>query len=317
MIRWLPHVLLGVFLLVGCSQIKGIFTLRDSQDSAPQQTQTQPAGQSGSSAVRSDTTAARQTQPSSGKIRDLEMQVDELNFQIKKQRAEVDYVKNQLDELQAKSEIWLNPLSVYDKEVVLNNGTTLYGKIVAQDEQSIKVETLIGYLTLTRQSIVRIVDNEAAQFQRKEERVTEGGESAPQKKKSATKRTTDSPVEEMATTAEKAPKGTARSANCVLVGGIKERSDASGNHIFTGSVKNTGERRADFVKIHFQFRQNWSGDTKSLTAFVDGARHTFKSGVTSDATLPPGGLGQFELYVTKSFGNYIGYSYSIDWEEYE
>jgi len=317
MIRWLPHVLLWVLLLVGCSQIKGIFTLRDSRDSAPQQEQARMTGSQESNATQSDTASARKAQSEVSRTRDLEMQVDELNFQLKKQRAEVDYVTNQLEELQAKSAIWLNPLSVYDKEIVLNNGTTIYGKIVAQDEQAVKVETLIGYLTLDRDAIVRIVDNEATQFQSTDQRVTEGGESAGSKSQDVSRQTTQAPVKGVTQGTESSIQETGQSANCVLVGSIKERTDSSGNHIFTGSVKNTGERRADFVKIHFQFRLNWSGDTKTLTAFVKGSRYTYKSGVTSEATLPQGALGKFELYVPKSFGNYIGYSYSIDWEEYE
>ena len=318
MIRWLPHVLLGVFLLVGCSQIKGIFTLRDDPE---QPTATQRASgsvaQSPSSAstTQNPDSARQQSSASSSRISDLEMQIDELNFQMKKQRAEVDYVKNQLDELQAKSAIWLNPLSVYDKEIILNNGTTIYGKIVAQDEQSIKVETLIGYLTLTRQSIVRIVDNEAVQFQPTAEQKQKAKQAATSP--STSTGTSPSPISEM--TAGPRVKQTMQvaSANCVLVGSIKERTDDSGNHIFSGAIKNTGDRRADFVKIHFQFRKNWSGDTKSMTAFVEGETHTYNSGVESDATLAPGAMGKFQLYVPKSFGNYIGYSYSIDWEEYE
>lgn len=318
MIRWLPHVLLGVFLLVGCSQIKGIFTLRDDPEpsvSAPQAsgaaTQNSPA-----TTQTSDSSNQQQNSAALSRVSDLEMQIDELNFQMKKQRAEVDYVKNQLDELQAKSAIWLNPLSVYDKEIILNNGTTLYGKIVAQDEQSIKVETLIGYLTLHRESIVRIVDNEAVQFQPSEthkQKAKTRAEAPP----SAASGISPSPVSEITSGPRVKQPNEVESANCVLVGNIRERTDDSGNHIFSGAIKNTGDRRADFVKIHFQFRQNWSGDTKTMTAFVEGETYTYNSGVTSDATLAPAAMGKFELYVPKSFGNYIGYSYSIDWEEYE
>jgi len=32
--------------------------------------------------------------------------------------------------------------------------------------------------------------------------------------------------------------------------------------------------------------------------------------------LLPGAMGAFELYVPHAFGSFIGYSYVIDWEEY-
>ena len=98
---------------------------------------------------------------------------------------------------------------------------------------------------------------------------------------------------------------------------ITEKKDNQGNTIFTGEVKNIGGRRADFVKMDFVFRKNWSGETKTLTTFARGTYHTFDSGITTDATLLPGSVGAFELYVPHAFGSFIGYSYVIDWEEYE
>ena len=69
--------------------------------------------------------------------------------------------------------------------------------------------------------------------------------------------------------------------------------------------------------MDFVFRKNWSGETKTLTTFARGTYHTFDSGITTDATLLPGAVGAFELYVPHAFGSFIGYSYFIDWEEYE
>ena len=107
------------------------------------------------------------------------------------------------------------------------------------------------------------------------------------------------------------------SANCVLMGNITEKKDAQGNIIFNGEIKNIGGRRSDFVKVDFVFRKNWSGETKTLTTFIRGGYHTFDSGITTDSTLLPGSTGSFELYVPHDFGSFIGYSYVIDWEEYE
>ena len=100
-----------------------------------------------------------------------------------------------------------------------------------------------------------------------------------------------------------------------VVGELKK--DAQGNVVFNGEIKNIGGRRSDFVKVDFVFRKNWSGETKTLTTFVRGGYHTFDSGITTDATLLPGATGAFELYVPHDFGSFIGYSYVIDWEEYE
>ena len=97
----------------------------------------------------------------------------------------------------------------------------------------------------------------------------------------------------------------------------QEKLISRGNIVFNGELKNIGGRRADFVKVDFVFRKNWSGETKTLTTFIRGGYHTFDSGITTDATLLPGATGAFELYVPHDFGSFIGYSYVVDWEEYE
>ena len=73
-----------------------------------------------------------------------DMHLNELNLQIKKLQAELDHYKSNLRELSAKSQVWGNPFTVYNKEIILTNGTTVFGKIVYQDRDVVKVETLIG-----------------------------------------------------------------------------------------------------------------------------------------------------------------------------
>ena len=102
-----------------------------------------------------------------------------------------------------------------------------------------------------------------------------------------------------------------------MVGNISEKKDGQGNIIFKGEIKNIGGRRSDFVKVDFVFRKNWSGETKTLTTFVKGSYNTFDTGIVSDASLLPGAVGKFDLYVPQDFGAFIGYSYVIDWEEYQ
>ena len=41
----------------------------------------------------------------------------------------------------------------------MKNGSTIFGKIVYQDDKSLKVESLVGYLIIKREDVVRIVDN--------------------------------------------------------------------------------------------------------------------------------------------------------------
>ena len=234
--------------------------------------------------------------------------LNELSFEIKKMTAELKYLNEELENLKALSKMWVNPLAIYSKEIIMKNGSTVFGKVVYQDEESLKVETLVGYLIINRVDVVRIIDNVVTEEQ---------AEYVPEQVRDSY---TPPPMPKLAepqyTSAER--DGSKKySANCVLMGNITEKKDAQGNIIFNGEIKNIGGRRSDFVKVDFVFRKNWSGETKTLTTFIKGGYHTFDSGITTDSTLLPGATGAFELYVPHDFGSFIGYSYVIDWEEYE
>ena len=227
---------------------------------------------------------------------------EEVSFELKKLKAELKHAKNEIRELKAKSEVWTNPLSIYNKEIILNNGTTVFGKIVYQDKEVIKAETLIGYLTINRKTVVRIVEN-----------------------------VTDTPAEkidqqildevnmennELSGVDFIKNKQGKDGANVILLGNINEFKDKTGNTILTGEVKNIGNRRSDFVKINFIFRKDWQGETETLTAFVQGSTHEFETGIVTDSSVLPGAAAQFELIIPNSFGYFIGYSYSLNWEEF-
>ena len=237
--------------------------------------------------------------------------LNELSFEAKKMTAEIKHLNTELNDLKSLSKMWINPLAIYSKEVILKNGSTVFGKIIYQDEKTLKVETLIGYLIINRRDIVRVVDNIVMEEQQEyvPEQIRDSYTPPPMPKLAEPKYVSSSPE------ARKA--GKKYSANCVLMGNISEKKDTQGNVIFSGQIKNIGGRRADFVKVDFVFRRNWSGETKTLTTFIVGTYHTFESGITTDATLLPGAVGTFELYVPHSFGSFIGYSYVIDWMEYE
>ena len=227
---------------------------------------------------------------------------EEVSFELKKLKAELKHAKNEIRELKAKSEVWTNPLSIYNKEIILNNGTTVFGKIVYQDKEVIKAETLIGYLTINRKTVVRIVEN-----------------------------VTDTPAEkidqqiidevnmennELSGVDFIKNKQGKDGANVILLGNINEFKDKTGNTILTGEVKNIGNRRSDFAKINFIFRKDWQGETETLTAFVQGSTHEFETGIVTDSSVLPGATAQFELIIPSSFGYFIGYSYSLNWEEF-
>ena len=237
--------------------------------------------------------------------------LNELNFEIKKLSAEFKHLSQENDDLKALSKMWVNPLTIYSKEIILKNGSTVFGKIIYQDDKSLKVETLIGYLIVDRAQVVRIVDNVITEDTHEyvPEQIRESYTPPPMPKLAQPRYTS---------TNNSARNASAKfSANCVLVGNVSEKKDGQGNIIFKGEIKNIGGRRSDFVKVDFVFRKNWSGETKTLTTFVKGSYNTFDTGIVSDASLLPGAVGKFDLYVPQDFGGFIGYSYIIDWEEYQ
>ena len=237
--------------------------------------------------------------------------LNELNFEIKKLSAEFKHLSQEIDDLKALSKMWVNPLTIYSKEIILKNGSTVFGKIIYQDDKSLKVETLVGYLIVDRAQVVRIVDNVITEDTQEyvPEQIRESYTPPPMPKLAQ-------PKYASANTSNRSASAKF-SANCVLVGNISEKKDGQGNIIFNGEIKNIGGRRSDFVKVDFVFRKNWSGETKTLTTFVKGSYNTFETGIVSDASLLPGAIGKFDLYVPQDFGAFIGYSYVIDWEEYQ
>ena len=262
-----------------------------------------------------ETRAAQQNtlnQPSSGGLvtqrvgtRSSGQDIAEIRFEIKRLQAEIAHVNSEITNLSNRSEMWRDPQSIFNKKIVLTNGTIFNGNVVYQDQRFVKIETLIGSLVLQRNSISRILENttdfDIQSFDERQPALLS-------RKPTATK----------GTESRFAPSSTERGlANVVIESPIKEKKDKSGNTIFNGVLKNTGNKRADFVKINFIIRKDWSGNTETYTTFVNGAQFTYASGVSTDTTLPPGAAGAFEIYIPRSIGQFIGYSYSIEWEEYE
>ena len=227
------------------------------------------------------------------------------NYEIKKLTAEVNYLKEQVADLDIKSSLYADPFSVYNKEILLNNGSSIFCKILSQDNKEIFVETLIGNLTLQKASVIRIVENivvlaetnqneivvEISDFDK--EQIIDNSEILKQRKSQS-------------------------SASVILMGEINESSDKSGNTILKGELKNIGTERADLVRIDFILRKNFQGDIDRLTAYATGSSHIFKdSGIISNSSVLPGAIGNFKLIIPNSIGNFIGYSYELYWDQYE
>jgi hypothetical protein len=295
----------NVPVVVADDDISDIEILLPKAKTKPNTNTTPKAEPRAESPVESAVSFPNQPTPAEGYI------LNELSFEAKKMTAEIKHLNTELNDLKSLSKMWINPLAIYSKEIILKNGSTVFGKIIYQDEKTLKVETLIGYLIINRRDIVRVVDNIVMEEQQEyvPEQIRDSYTPPPMPKLAEPRYVSSSPE------ARKA--GKKYSANCVLMGNISEKKDTQGNVIFSGQIKNIGGRRADFVKVDFVFRRNWSGETKTLTTFIVGIYHTFESGITTDATLLPGAVGTFELYVPHSFGSFIGYSYVIDWMEYE
>ena len=227
--------------------------------------------------------------------------IEDLRMDIKKLRAELDYQHENLSKLEAQTKVFANPFAIYNKEIVLNNGSSIFGKIVYQDQDVMKIETLIGQLIIDRNTIIRVVNQVSAygNFDEESSNNQSGGSLDASGVNLIQKRVKN------------------LSAHLVLVGDITEEKDGSGNTVLSGEIKNVGNKRADFSKIIFTFRTNWQGDSKTLTAFINGITNTFETGISSDNSILPHAVGNFEMVIPKSFGSFIGYSYDIDWSQYE
>ena len=227
--------------------------------------------------------------------------IEDLRMDIKKMKAELDYQHENLSKLEAQTQVWANPFAIYNKEVVLNNGSSIFGKIVYQDQDVMKIETLIGQLIIDRNTIIRVVNqvNAYGNFDNESSDNQSGNSPNPSGANLIQKRVTN------------------MSAHLVLVGDITEEKDGSGNTVLSGEVKNVGNKRADFSKIIFTFRTNWQGDSKALTAFINGVTNTFETGISSDNSILPHAVGNFQMVIPKSFGSFIGYSYDINWRQYD
>jgi len=229
----------------------------------------------------------------------------QISYEIKKLTAELNYLKEQVTALDVKSSLYADPFDVYNKEIILNNGSSIFCKILSQTEEEIFVETLIGNLTLQRASVVRIVENiTVLEDNMLQEQVIEISQEE---------------QEQVISDSELIKKRQMQSsASIILLGDIQESKDKSGNTVLEGELKNIGTQRADLVRIDFILRKNFQGDIETLTTYAVGSDQVFKnSGIISNSSIKPGAIGTFKLIIPKETGNFIGYSYNLEWDFYE
>tara|TARA_S200000501_G_scaffold373363_1_gene420304 strand:- start:2270 stop:3127 length:858 start_codon:yes stop_codon:yes gene_type:complete len=248
---------------------------------------------------------------SSKLLEEKEFVINELTFEIKKLRAELNNAVSEINNLKKITSDLSDPYKSFNKEILLNNGSTIQGKIIYQDPTELRVETIIGTLTVDRNTIIRVVEKSPLAPNTVEQAIAQT-----QAAKAEYDYADNGFIGTLGVQSDNS-QPINNSANLVLVGNIDEIKDNSGNTILSGDIKNIGTERADFVKVTFNIKKNWNGDTKTMTAFAQGTYYTFESGVTANSSVLPGASASFELIIPSSFGPFIGYSYDIEWDEYQ
>jgi acetolactate synthase small subunit len=84
----------------------------------------------------------------------------------------------------------------------------------------------------------------------------------------------------------------------------------------SGVVKNTGKKRADFVRV---IANLWTASTElggQDSVFINGSMQKFKTGIISDTSLEPSATANFKLSVPLDSGEVTSYrTYDVHWEE--
>ena len=177
----------------------------------------------------------------------------------------------------------------------------IFGNIIYQDDYIVQAETLIGTLSLDKESIIRVIDRSITQIEQSDDNMIELNLTSD----------SNSTIDDN--------KSYSQSAKVILLGDFIETKDNNNNTILSGQVQNIGTKRADFAKITFTIYKDQSKDSskKEYTTFVAGSMVDFTQGTTSYSSLFSSEIGSFSLVIPSDFGPFMSYSYYIDWEEYE
>ena len=238
-------------------------------------------------------------------ITDLQAELHTNKAELQKLRSLVRGLEKQVDDKieSSTSDLLTAPFSMYNQEVLMQSGTVYYGNIIYQDENMITLETMIGKLNLDRTKTVRVISHKTEALSDIEEiPVFEGLEGFS--------------VVEDGNIIYKKP------AEIILLGNISSVTDESGNTKLLGKVKNSGGRRADFVKLNITLYRDWSKSLtpKTFAIFVDGETTYLDpadSTLVSFSSLSPKAEAGFEFFVPQNFGTVMSWTYEIDYEEYD
>jgi hypothetical protein len=86
----------------------------------------------------------------------------------------------------------------------------------------------------------------------------------------------------------------------------------------TGTIKNIGSKRADFVRV---IAHLWSATTELVhqdSVFVSGHNQKYLTGIKSDTALEPGSSSEFKLVISLAEGDNVSYrTYDVRWETFK
>ena len=86
----------------------------------------------------------------------------------------------------------------------------------------------------------------------------------------------------------------------------------------TGSIKNIGTKRADFVRV---IAHLWSPTTSLLqqdSVFISGKNQKYYTGIKSDSALEPGAIVDFKITIPLTEADEVSYrTYEVRWESYK
>ena len=214
-------------------------------------------------------------------------------------KAKINYLEKELQNMMTHPGTWDNPFSIYNKKILMDNGTLYYGNIIYQDDYTVTLETLIGRLNLERNRIKRVYAHR------------------PEEEDLTILPTLDIDM----TKVEDGDIIYKKPAEIILLGNISSYIDDDGFTNLQGQVQNIGGQRADFVKVNMVLYRDWSETLppKSFTVFVDGSSHYFTPDSTkmSNSSLEPNAIADFKLIIPKEFGTLMSWKYDIDYEQYD
>ena len=90
----------------------------------------------------------------------------------------------------------------------------------------------------------------------------------------------------------------------------------SGKEVITGSVKNTGKKRGDFIRVIANLWTKTTGLAAQDSAFINGIKMTYNTGVKADTALEPEQTASFRVEVHLPGSLKVQYrTFDIRWEE--